>query len=101
MLKMLSSLLVAVGIFAFSGTASADRRVEIRVRAAPPEVRVERVRERPGHFWVNGNYDYRHGRYVWHRGHWERHRRHMEYVPGRWEEREGAYVWIRPEWRRD
>jgi hypothetical protein len=100
MLKTLSSVLVALGIFASSGAASADPRVEIRVRTAPPPVRVETVRERPGYFWVDGNYDYHHGRYMWHRGHWQHHRRNFEYVPGRWEERGDHHVWVRPSWRR-
>jgi hypothetical protein len=113
MLKTVSALIVALGLFA-GDVASAQVRVVVRSpavavrvrdyrpREAPPEMRVEtQGRPRHGYFWVNGQYNWRGGRYMWNRGRWERNRHNREYVPGRWETGDGgAYVYVRPRWDR-
>jgi hypothetical protein len=43
-------------------------------RPTQPPPRFERVRPRRGFMWVRGDWTYRHGRYVWVAGHWQRQR---------------------------
>ena len=69
----------------------------VPVEAPPPPV-VERQRARRGWVWVGGNYQWRDGRYVWMRGHWERERPGWSWREGRWENQGGRYVWVAGGW---
>ena len=51
----------------------------------PPPPPIERVRPRRGWVWVEGGYDWRRGRYVPRRGHWERERPGRQWHGGRWD----------------
>jgi hypothetical protein len=64
----------------------------------PPPPPVERVEPRRGWIWVEGNYEWRHGRYIWQRGHWERERPGHHWRRGRWEQQGDRYVWVRGDW---
>jgi hypothetical protein len=91
MMKTVATLLVTLGILTTAGVASAqerpDRPQPVQYdgnrndrndrydhdrRPAPPPVRYEPIRRRPGYVWVAGNYEWRRGRQIWVRGHFER-----------------------------
>jgi hypothetical protein len=65
---------------------------------APPPPVFERVAPRRGWIWVPGRHEWRMGRYVWLRGHWERERVGWIWQPGRWEFQGGRYVWVDGQW---
>jgi hypothetical protein len=64
----------------------------------PPAPRFERVKPRRGFVWIDGNWDWRDGRYVWLDGHWERERPGMRWHGGRWDYRGDHAVWIQGTW---
>lgn len=68
-------------------------------RFAPPAVRVEMVRPRPGYLWVNGNYAWRNDQYVWSPGRYEAQQANRVWVPGRWAVQDGYYVWVDGYWQ--
>ena len=68
-------------------------------RHAPPAVRYEVVRPRPGYFWVNGNYSWRNDQYHWVPGRYEAVQQNRVWVDGRWEMQNGYWVWIDGYWQ--
>jgi hypothetical protein len=70
-----------------------------RPRFAPPALRVEVVRPRPGYVWVGGNYAWRNNAYVWAPGSWRRAQAGQQWIPGRWELQAHGYVWIPGFWQ--
>ena len=87
--KLLLAALAVSSIGAIPLTASAD----VVVRVGPPAAMHEEVPEaRRGYVWVPGYYDYRGGKYVWSRGHWEKERHGQYWHPVQWVEREGRWV---------
>lgn len=60
----------------------------------PPEV----VRPRRGWVWVEGGFEWRHGRYHRIPGHWERVRPDRQWHSGHWERRGDHYEWIAGTW---
>src|SRR5512140_896305 len=98
--KVLFAAIVASTLGAFPLAASADR--VIVVDEAPPPLRHEVVpAPRHGHVWVPGYWDWRHGRYVWVRGHLEREHRGMYWHPHRWVQHEGRWEFERGHWDRE
>src|SRR3954465_12161920 len=67
-------------------------------RGQPPPPAFEEVRPRRGYVWVEGGFEWRHGRYVRLPGHWERERMGRRWQPGRWEVAGDHYVWVRGAW---
>ena len=65
---------------------------------APPAARYERHDHRRGYVWVNGNWDWRDGRYVWVGGRYEPERRGHRWREPRWEVRDGAYIRVDGGW---
>ncbi len=64
---------------------------------------VEPVYERPappyaGAVWIDGEYTWVGGRYVYARGHWDRPRVGHVYVRGTWEHTGRGYRWHRGHW---
>ena len=87
--KLWLAVIAVTSIGAIPLAANAD----IIVRTAPPApMHEEMPGARPGYVWAPGYHDYRGGRYVWVKGHWEREHRGMHYHPVHWVEREGHYV---------
>ena len=64
----------------------------------PPPPAFEEVRPRRGYVWVEGGFEWRHGRYVRMPGHWERERMGRRWQPGRGEPAGDHYVWVRGGW---
>jgi len=63
-----------------------------------PPPPMERVRARHGWVWVEGGFEWRHGRYRKLPGHWERERPDRHWHSGRWEWRGDHYEWIPGSW---
>jgi hypothetical protein len=99
--KLLLAALAATTVLgAIPVTASAA--VDFYVNVAPPPPREEVVpAPRHGFAWDPGYWDWRHGRYVWVRGHWIRERHGMYWHPSHWVERDGHWVLERGGWHRD
>jgi hypothetical protein len=96
--KMLLAAMATASIAWMPLPASAQVYVEI----APPAPRYEVVpAHREGYVWAPGYWDYRAGRYVWVRGHWERERRGYYWHPNRWVERDGRWYLERGRWDRE
>jgi hypothetical protein len=96
--KLIIATVAASSIGAVALPASAD----IWVTTAPPAPRHEVVpAPRAGYVWAPGYYDYRHGKYVWVSGHWERERHGMYWHPHRWVEKEGRWTMEKGRWDRE
>ena len=88
---------------AYSGAATVDvrRAPPVDVRRAPPAPRREVVPvDRPGHTWAAGYWEYRHDRYQWVSGHWERDRPGYHYSAPTWVQRGGGWVLTQGGWER-
>ena len=84
----------------FAPAAEAAGYVAIRVGAAPPPPRIERVRVRPGHVWAPGCWRWERARYVWMPGRWIVARPGWRYVPARWAPRGPHWVFRAGYWSR-
>jgi hypothetical protein len=65
---------------------------------------VEPVYERPlapysGAIWIDGDWTWSGGSYVYVRGHWDHPREGRAYVRGTWEHNNHGYRWQRGHWR--
>ena len=91
--KLSLMLVLAVSLFLSSCTGS------YYVTAQP----VEPVYERPvapyeGAIWIDGEWTWSGGSYVYERGHWERPRTGRTWVRGSWEHAGRGYRWHRGHW---
>jgi len=101
MKKLIVAGLVATALGSISIPAAARTNVEFFVNVPPPAPVVEVVPgPRVGYVWVPGFWEWRHGRHVWVRGHYLRHRPGFVYEPARWVERGGHWYYTAPGWRR-
>ena len=64
----------------------------------PPPPAMEQVRPRRGWVWVEGGFEWRHGKYRRLRGHWEREREGQHWHSGRWDWRGDHYEWVSGAW---
>ena len=64
----------------------------------PPPLEEPVGRRRPGFVWVEGGFDWSRGRYIRHRGHWERVRQGRQWHGGHWEWQGDHYAWVRGMW---
>lgn len=97
---ILASLAASAAFAAIPLPVSAD--VGVYLDVAPPPPREEVVpAPRHGLVWEPGYWDWRHGRYVWVRGHWIRERHGMYWHPSHWENRGGHWVLERGGWHRE
>jgi hypothetical protein len=70
-----------------------------RPRQPPPPRRQEkREAARAGFVWVEGEWDWRGGKYEWVAGHWERERAGKRWRQSRWEQRDGAWTRTPGDW---
>ncbi len=53
----------------------------------------------PGYVWINGDWYWSGGRYVYHNGYWMYPRPHRVWVTGRWVPYRNGYYWRRGYWR--
>lgn len=98
--KLLAAAFAAttIGFAAVPAVAAVDVFVDI----APPAPRYEIVpAPRAGYVWAPGYWDWRDGRHVWRKGHWERERRGYYWHPSRWEQRNGRWHFEKGRWDRE
>ena len=70
---------------------------EVIVRSAPPPERMEVIPQDPGpgYIWIRGHWVWRHERWEWFDGHWDRVARPgYAWIPGQWVARGSGWVWI-------
>ena len=70
-----------------------------RPRQPPPPPRTENAGPaRAGFVWIEGEWDWRGGKYEWVAGHWERERAGKRWRQSRWELRDGVYTRTAGDW---
>src|SRR5262245_52232528 len=65
----------------------------------PPAPQTETFSVRPGHVWIKGRWDWRHGNWVWVGGHYERERAGYYWTEGSWQARGNQWVWVEGTWQ--
>lgn len=97
-MKNIQRFIVAL-IIAMSCVLTSNAQLVIKVRPARPHyVRV--AAPSPRHVWVDEDWTWQDGHYVWAGGRWvEPERPYARWVPGHWRHRPGGYIWIRGHWR--
>ncbi len=96
--QWLLGALVAASI----GSVALPAAAAVYVDIAPPAPRYEVVpAARPGFVWAPGYWDWRHGRYVWVKGHFIREHHGMYWHPHRWEQVDGRWVMREGGWHRE
>jgi len=99
MKKMMSrgGILLALSLFA---GVFAEAQFVVKVRPAVPVVRVRPVLPSPRHVWVNGDYVWRGGRYIYIDGYWaEPPHRRRHWVEGHWKHTRRGWTWIPGHWK--
>lgn len=97
MKNLLFVLSLAAGVAAFSGcgptryTVSEQPAVPYYERPASPGV---------GYVWIDGDWYWSGGRYVYRNGYWARPRGHRVWVTGTWVHSGRGYYWNKGHWRR-
>lgn len=95
--KRLFSIAILVMGFALSSQA---QRVYVSVRPAAPVVVARPVAPSPRHVWIEGEYEWRSGAYVYRPGYWSvPPARYHEYRRGYWRHERGGYYWVPGRWR--
>lgn len=95
MKTILSIMLVVLITILFAGCKGT---YVVSSQPAPP-VYVRPVAPHPGYVWIDGNWYWRGGGYVYRQGHWAPPGRRA-YVPGHWQQRRNGWYWHRGGWRR-
>jgi hypothetical protein len=81
---------------AFSFTASAQY---VRVRPDVP-VYVRPAAPSPRHVWIEGEWGWHNGAYVYTNGYWVEPRAGFVWVVGHWQQRRRGWFWVPGHWRR-
>jgi len=90
---------ILIGILLNFSPSSAQ--VYVTVRPVPPVVVETRpVAPSPVHVWIEPEWRWHGGAYVYVPGYWARPHRHKIWVPGHWDEGPRGYGWVRGHWRR-
>lgn len=92
------SKIAVVVVLAFFVWSCGPSRVVVSSQPEPP-VYVRPAAPHPGWVWVDGDWYYRGGHYVYRRGYWTAPRRNHTFVTGHWERRGNGYYWHRGHWR--
>lgn len=96
MKKLLFLLLLISGIITFSGCGP-TRYTVVSQPVAPAYARP--VAPGPQYVWVDGDWYWSSGRYVYRNGYWARPRVRHIYMPGAWVSTPRGYYWRRGHWR--
>ena len=95
MVKISVSLLLVISLASCAGsgyvTVSSRPEPPVYVRPAPPH---------PGYVWIDGDYYYSGGRYVYRQGYWTAPRGHRIWVSGSWQRHGNGWYWKKGHWRR-
>ncbi|MEO6668116.1 MAG: hypothetical protein ABIN36_01485 [Ferruginibacter sp.] len=99
-MKKFISKFVAIIAILLSGFMISNAQVVIKVRPGPPVVRVRPVTPGPRHIWVDGEYAWRGGTYVYTDGYWAvPPSRRTHWKAGHWKHRRDGWIWIPGRWR--
>lgn len=93
----LKNIVLAVALPLVLGSCAAS--VGVVATAPPPPVVVRPVAPGPGVIWVDGDYYWSGGRYVYRQGYWARPRRGRSWQAGHWQAARGGWQWRRGHWR--
>jgi hypothetical protein len=95
--KLLAVTLVVLGA---CSAASAQVAVELRVKVAPPVVRIETPPPSPAPdaYWIPGHWKWEAAQYVWVAGHWETPRVGEVYVRAHWVREGGEWIFHPGHW---
>lgn len=88
-------LLLVVSLASCAGSGY----VTVSSRPDPP-VYVRPVSPHPGYIWLDGDYYYRGGRYVYRPGYWAAPRPRHTWTPGYWQQHGNGWYWKRSHWHR-
>lgn len=77
-----------------------DRRQQMYAVSTRPMAPYVRPTLRPSgrHIWIEAEWMWRGGRYVFQPGYWAVPRKHMTYVPGYWHRSRGGWIWVKGYW---
>ncbi len=98
MKKILLFAVLFTGVQLISSCSSAQR-IYVNVRPVAPVV-VRPVAPRPEYLWVEPEWVWRGGRYVYVNGYWAAPRVGYRYTPGYWRHTRRGEVWVVGGWRR-
>lgn len=99
MKKIMFRGLILLTISLFS-SVYAEAQFVVKIRPVAPVVRVKPVMPSQRHVWVNGDYVWRGGRYVYINGYWtEPPFRKHRWVGGHWKHTRRGWTWIPGHWR--
>jgi hypothetical protein len=99
--KTLFCLLVAFGAAIVPAASQTRVYADVDIYVAPPPPRYEYVPPRVGYVWAPGYWYWNGHRHVWVRGHWYHARHGHHWIAHRWEGHEGRWVFHRGYWERD
>jgi len=103
MKRLTWSVLLTVFGALFLLPLSSEAKTRIYVRVGPPKARVIVVKPAKPYrhaVWVNGHWQYRHGRYVWIKGYWVNPRPGFRYVAAHWQRTPHGYCYVPGHWVR-
>lgn len=98
-MNRLSKLALALA-FSLAFALNSTAQVEFSVRVRPPApVIVRPAPPSPRHVWVNEDWEWRDGRYIFVGGHWiAPERAGAIWRPGHWARRPSGWVWVPGHW---
>ncbi len=98
-MKKLLFVVVLIAGSQFISSQGSAQEIFVKVRPAEP-VYVRPPKPRPEHIWVEGEWEWRGGRYVYVNGFWAPPRPGFHYVRGFWRHTNRGEVWVHGGWRR-
>ena len=93
--KTAFSLLLLLFVSVYSNA----QRFVVRVRPAAP-VAVRIASPSPRHIWVEGDWVWRNGNYVYQPGYWHLPRGRERWISGHWKRTRGGWYWVPGHWAR-
>jgi len=98
-MKKLFPLLMALLLSAVLITGCGPAYIAVGTRPEPP-VYARPLPPGPNYLWIEGEWVWSSGAYVYRRGYWAPPRSHYHhYIPGHWQQRSHGWVWISGHWR--
>ena len=91
------SKITAVAVMAVTLWSCGPTSVVVASHPEPP-MYVRPVAPHAGYVWIDGDWYYRGGHYVYHRGYWAAPRPSHTYISGHWERRGNGWYWQRGYW---
>jgi len=87
-----------LGLVVALASCGAPRATYVQVRPNAP-VYARPMAPSRNHVWIDGNWVWRNGGYVYQQGYWVVPRRGQTYVAGRWQNNRGGWQWVPGRWQ--